>query len=160
VGDETKDMNNTSESSARNADRRGFTLLEVIIAMTIAGIGLLSLALLQDTAVKGNSLSGRFTQATFLAQGMLERIKEGNIVEDGTFGPMDMADTQVGAIIDAGTIIGIDECGEKGGPFDLQWQVAANTQWSRKITVNVSWNSVLGMVRNIRLASISRGGGE
>lgn len=141
-------------------NRKGFTLVEVLIAMVVASIGLLSLFMMQGHAVKGNMAGSECTQAVFLAQQTLERIKDGFLVSDGTFGFMDLSDTDENRILDAGKMEGIDGRGDMGGPFNLQWQVTANTEWSRRVTVNVSWNSIWGLTRHVRLRSISRGDGN
>lgn len=147
-------------NKASKGKRLGFTLLEVLIAMTVASIGLLSMASLQCAAVKGNTAGCRYTQATFLAQNMLERLKDGNIVESGTFGFMDMSQTKAGVVLTSGMQNGIDEESNKGGPFNLSWQIYTYSEWSRKLEVSVTWNSILGVVRNVRLFSISRGNGN
>lgn len=53
---------------------RGFTLLEVMIAMIILAIALLGLAGLQITSFRGNSLASQITEATTLAQDQLEQL--------------------------------------------------------------------------------------
>lgn len=50
----------------------GFTLVEVLIALTIFAIGLLALAGMQVTAIRGNSTSQSLTSATSLAEGTME----------------------------------------------------------------------------------------
>lgn len=141
-------------------NQRGFTLAEVLIAMVVATIGLLSLFMMQGYAVKGNMAGRECTQAVFLAQQTLEHIKEGFLVADDTFGCMDLSDTDANRILYAGNMEGIDGRGDMGGPFNLQWQVTANTEWSRRVTVNVSWDSIWGLRRHVRLRSISRGDGN
>lgn len=155
-----KHMTGFHGSKFGSSTPRGFTILEVLIALFVATVGLISLSSMQATAIKGNGASNESTRATFLAQGMLERIKDGNMVKDGTFGYIDMAGIEPGMIQDFGLFAGIDEKGEKGGPFNLQWQVANHTDWSRRVTVNVSWNSILGITRNVSLTSVSRGDGS
>ena len=53
---------------------RGFTLLEVMIAMVILAVSLLGLAGLQMVSLNSNSLASQITEATTLAQDRLERL--------------------------------------------------------------------------------------
>lgn len=53
----------------------GITLVEVLITVLVLAIGLLGIAALQTTAMTGNYTSYQYTQAAFLAQSMLERIR-------------------------------------------------------------------------------------
>ncbi len=53
----------------------GFSLIEVLISLTILAVGLLGLALLQTTAVKGNEIANKSTVAHELAQDTLERFR-------------------------------------------------------------------------------------
>jgi type IV pilus assembly protein PilV len=53
----------------------GFSLIEVLVALSILAVGLLALALLQVTAVKGNAVASKWTVATHLAQDRLERFR-------------------------------------------------------------------------------------
>ncbi|MGA6993527.1 MAG: type IV pilus modification protein PilV [Candidatus Deferrimicrobiaceae bacterium] len=53
----------------------GFSLIEVMVSLTILAVGLLSLALLQTTAIKGNSLASKSTVATQLAQDQMEQFR-------------------------------------------------------------------------------------
>jgi len=54
---------------------RGFTLLEVLIALLIFSIGLLGMAGLLILSVKANHSAYLRTQATFLAQSMADRMR-------------------------------------------------------------------------------------
>ena len=53
----------------------GFTLIEVLIAIVILSVGLLSLAQMMVLATRSNSLSGHMTSSTALAREQLERLK-------------------------------------------------------------------------------------
>ena len=53
----------------------GFSLIEVLIALTILAIGLLAIASLQVTSVRGNFFSNNLMQATYVAQDRLEFLK-------------------------------------------------------------------------------------
>lgn len=54
--------------------QNGFTLVEVLIAMTILSIGILGIAGLAGTAVKSSSYSQAITQANNLAQEKIETL--------------------------------------------------------------------------------------
>jgi len=55
-------------------EQNGFTLLEVIIALFIFSIGLLAVASMQMTAIKGNYFSGTLTEATSWAADQMETL--------------------------------------------------------------------------------------
>ena len=52
----------------------GFTLLEVIVAISILTFGLLAVASMQTTAIRGNYNAAHITEATTLAQDTLEEL--------------------------------------------------------------------------------------
>ncbi len=54
---------------------RGFTLIEVLIAMVIFSVGFLGLSAITMTTIRGLSFSNKLTTATTLAQDKLEEIK-------------------------------------------------------------------------------------
>ena len=53
---------------------KGFTLIELMIALTVFAIGLLSIAGMQVKALEVNSRASSLTVATALAEGILEEI--------------------------------------------------------------------------------------
>lgn len=54
--------------------QKGFTLVELLIALTIFAIGLLAVAGMQITAIKTNSSANTLTGATAFAEGVLEEV--------------------------------------------------------------------------------------
>ncbi len=61
--------------SAPQGSQAGFTLVEVLVALTILVIGLLGVALLQVVSIQGNTFSREMAVATALGQDMLEKLK-------------------------------------------------------------------------------------
>ena len=56
-------------------NNKGFTLIEVLVAMVILSIGLLGTAALITGIINGNKVSNRITTATVLAQDKMEDIR-------------------------------------------------------------------------------------
>lgn len=144
------------------AAESGFTLIEVLIAMLIATMGLLALAMMQGNAIQANSFSNKLTQATILAQAKMEQLNSTLLSTDNADDAR-AADLNVGA---HAPLEGIDVHGhhdpDHPGPFTLQWAVAPNTDYSRKITVTVTWTSSLpgfgmGKIHKVEFSSVTRG---
>lgn len=57
-------------------DIKGFTLIEVLIVMAIFSIGILAVATMQVTATKGNASARRITEATALAETLIENLMQ------------------------------------------------------------------------------------
>jgi type IV pilus assembly protein PilV len=57
-----------------NHKQKGFSLIELLIAITILSIGLLALASLQGTALNGSVVASRVATCTSLAQGQLDEL--------------------------------------------------------------------------------------
>lgn len=60
--------------------QRGFSLIEVLVALLVMSIGLLGAAALQLNALKYTDSSAMRTQASFIAYDMLDRIRANNAV--------------------------------------------------------------------------------
>jgi type IV pilus assembly protein PilV len=54
---------------------KGFSLLEVMIGLIFLAIGLLAIASMHVTSLRGGFVSGNLMQATYIAQDRLERLK-------------------------------------------------------------------------------------
>lgn len=55
-------------------NQKGFSLIELIIAITIFAVGLLAVTSMQMTSVKGNADSQYISEATYLGQEQLEKL--------------------------------------------------------------------------------------
>lgn len=56
-------------------ETEGFTLVEVLIAVLLLGIGMLSMATLAGTVINGNAFSRKMTTASTLAEDKLEEVQ-------------------------------------------------------------------------------------
>ena len=130
------------------SDKRGFTLLEVLIAILIFVVGVLAVATMNVNAIRGNRLGNEVTQATSLAQMQIEALKRADI---------DSAALAPGHYDDPNNPI--DETGAHGGIFTRSWDVADNTAFSRIVTVTVQWTKGGGS-QLLALTTVTRGGGN
>ena len=120
---------------------RGFTLIEVLIAMAIFSVGILAVAGMQISNTKNNTTGNITTEATMLARQKMEELKTVSVVSD-----LDA--------LNGGT--------DMVGVYTRQWNVAnpLGGSTSRQITVTVSWNgNGPGQNRWVQLESITRGNG-
>lgn len=68
-------MNDFHSSSARTTRQSGFSMLEVMISIVIASIGLLGLASMQATGLKNSHSAYHRSQATVLAYDLADRMR-------------------------------------------------------------------------------------
>ena len=113
----------------RPSGEPGFSLIEVMVAILILTVGLLSLAQMMVLATNSNSLSGRMTSASALAKEQLERLKAAPFYTDP------LTRTRNPALQDGGDIDapggggfaqhydaeGIPVAG--GGQFEVRWEI-------------------------------------
>ncbi len=57
-------------------DKKGFTLIEMLVGLVLLAIGLLAIAGMQIKSVNGNFFSSNLTQASILAQDRLEALRQ------------------------------------------------------------------------------------
>jgi type IV pilus assembly protein PilV len=67
-----------------SSNERGFTLLEVLIALLILSIGLLGLAALQTVGLRSNQMAVLRTQATHQAYDMTDRMRANPVATDAS----------------------------------------------------------------------------
>lgn len=131
----------------------GFTLIEVLIAISIFAIGLLAVAALQITAFRSNRVGDELTKATMLAQMQVEALKGADF---------NSATLVAGNYVDANNPI--DETGANGGRFTRTWTITNNTTFSRRVDVTVGWSTmeavgIGGGNRSVVMSTLTRGGG-
>jgi len=115
----------------------GFSLIEVLISLTILAVGLLGLALLQTTAVKGNEIANKSTVAHELAQDTLERFRRvawANVISQADTTAFNTTPTPIyaslpGAAGDSVTV--------RGTTYYRIWRVDPNVATAKLKTITV-----------------------
>lgn len=123
------------------AEKDGFSLIEVLISLTILAVGLLGLALLQTTAVKGNEIANKSTVATELAQDTLERFRRvawANVLSQADTAAFNATQTPIYASLPASAG---DSVTVRGTTYYRIWRVDPNvaTATLKTITVWCCW---------------------
>ena len=116
-------------------NKKGFTLIEVLVGLILLAVGLLAIATMQITAVKGNFFGHYLTQASYVGQDRLEFLD--NL-------PINSGQLQAGNYNDGTVTI-------SGIVFNRSYSVAVNGE-IRVITYTVAWND--GVNRSISFATI------
>jgi len=76
-----KQKSNGNAANKVFKDSKGFTLLEVIMAISILTIGILAVASMQALAIRGNAISRVYTESTDRAQDMAEKLLSSNLAD-------------------------------------------------------------------------------
>ncbi len=101
--------------------KKGFSLIEVLIALVILAVGILAMGKLQIGSIKGNSFSQEVTQATVLAQTKLEGLRKM---------PFDDSNLSDGHH---------DEGALGGSGFSRSYDVQSTSATLKALTVTVQW---------------------
>jgi prepilin-type N-terminal cleavage/methylation domain-containing protein len=115
--------------------QRGFSLIEVLIGLIFLAIGLLAIAALQATSIRGNFFSNNLMQATYVAQDRLEFLK--NL-------PLDSPALQAGNYNPIPAIL-------SGVVFNQSYTVVVSGDL-KTIHYTVTWND--GMNHNVTFSTI------
>jgi len=154
---------------------KGFTLIELMIAITVLGVGILALIQMQVAAINGNSSANYMTTATTLAQDQIEQLNNLSFFDTA------LADTNTGnngALTnppnaasfdqtDPNNLNPVDAIDERGGTTGLRryrrfWNIADNTpiQGVKTVVVFVYWGTVnagTGLTSHRVMISTTRG---
>ena len=94
---------------------RGFTLIEVMIAIVILTVGLLTLAQTMVIATNANALSGRMTASAALAKAQLELLKAAPFYTD----PANISAASINSMLQVGGDINANQTVGSQDLFDL-----------------------------------------
>jgi type IV pilus assembly protein PilV len=115
----------TTRSLCSRKSEQGFSLIEVLIAISILAIGLLAVASMQGSASKNNVLAGSRTEAATLASEQMETL----LSLDWDDGLLDPGDHQL-----------------VRGRYTISWNVVDNAiiDSTKTITLSVTWSDYGG----------------
>lgn len=128
------------EVLARAKSEGGFTLIEVIIAISILSFGLLAVATMQVSAIRGNAVAEWDTEATTWAGDQLENLAcldwDDALLQDTDGDGVNGLD-DTGFDNDPGTAGDGDQAPVVQGRYTIQWNVADNVLIGDTKTVHV-----------------------
>ncbi len=120
----------------RSKKTKGFSLIEVLIALVILSISLLALAGLMATTTRNNSYGGHLTEAVTFAQ---ERLEQFRVTSYASVTSSAAPVTQTGV--------------PSGIPYSLNWVVVPNGgDTLRRITITITWND--GIAHSFSIATV------
>lgn len=124
-------------------NNQAFTILEVLIAMAVLAIGLLSLVTMQVTAIKGNAIANRITEESSFCADQIEKLlaldwNHADLVDDKA--PNGIAGLNARDATADGSLVTPD------GIYTIYWNVADNTPMpdTKKIRVIIARNNNAG----------------
>jgi type IV pilus assembly protein PilV len=120
-------------------DKRGFSLLELLVGICLLSIGIMALATLQSRGIRGNDIGNRTTEAIALAQDQLEQLV--NSAGAGNF-PLSIPNPNPFPDPNNPT----NGTGSGGGIFTRSWEIQNDTPIpdSQTILLTVSWMDIIG----------------
>lgn len=119
-----------------------FTFIEILVAVVILSVGLLSISGLVTTVIRGNAQSKRMTIAVSLAQAKIEELK------NESYDDSDLSDSNTGNNSDLSSTTSVDHSesdidgeGNSGGMYTRIWNVADDTPSAnmKTITIIIKW---------------------
>ncbi|MHC4677043.1 MAG: type IV pilus modification PilV family protein [Planctomycetota bacterium] len=122
-------MHRRQSGIGNTMNERGFSLLEVVVALGIFSIGILAIAGLQITATSGNATARFGTEAATLAQDVVERLLSIDYVRDSV--PLRSEFNSAAN--------GTRAYQDPSGRYTIDWTVSGpDTPIDRAITINVT----------------------
>jgi prepilin-type N-terminal cleavage/methylation domain-containing protein len=138
----------TSTRGRLNRSTSGFTLIEVMIVISILTFGLLALAAMQIHAMKGSDRGRHSMDATAIAQNKMEQLQQDPWTSiAATVGFAADPDEQNTVFVDGGS--------SSEETYSVSHQITdLIASFTRAIDVQVSWTEESGEARSVTLSSI------
>jgi type IV pilus assembly protein PilV len=119
----------------KKSNEKGFSLIEILIAITVFAIGILAVNMMQVTAIKGNSFANDLTKASTLAQDRMEKLiglSYTDTLNNDTNGNGKTGLDDTNATADHNDVDGM---------YNIFWNIAENCPIdnTKKIRVIVTW---------------------
>jgi len=124
----------------QDTNQQGFTLIEILIAITIFSIGILAVAVMQVSSIKGNSFANGLTEAVTLAQDKMEELMSLD------YGDNDLLDVDLNGAAGLAETVNADDSINADGSnpgqgtnarYDVFWNIADNTPFAHTKTISV-----------------------
>lgn len=160
----------------QHTNQQGFTLIEILIAVTVFAIGILAVASMQISSIKGNSSASGLTEAATLAEEKMEELMaigydDARLIDTDGDGTNQDADND--GIDDGGDDFGLDDYPQnpKGAPYldqdfftpsqigpsqyNIYWNIAEDEPITNNKTIRVivTWQGE-GRARRVTLNSV------
>ena len=138
---------NNMERTFKSDREKGFTLIEVLVAISILCFGLLGVAVMQASAIRGNALASDVTEGTVWASEYLERLMRTAVADYNDADLSDSDGDSTGGLEDHTS--GTADHQEVKGRYNIYWNVAPNAAAANTKTINVivSWRGQFGTKR-------------
>ena len=138
----------------KRSNEKGFSLIEIMIAITVFAIGILAVGKMQITAIKGNSFANGLTRAATLARDRMEKLIGLSYTDPLNFdndGDGTNQDLNNDGIDDNGNNFGLDDTNATAdhndpnnpveGRYNIFWNIATDhpINNTKEIRVIVTW---------------------
>jgi len=132
-------------------DEQGFTLIEVLIAVAIFSIGILSVNVMQTTSIKGNSAANNITEATKWGVDQMEKFLAMDyanplLFDDDNGGVYVLANGSTGTA--DGSTPSLDNT------YNIYWNVTDNAPIANTKTIEVIVTWVRSMPKSVTMTFI------
>ncbi len=138
-------MKTTNPTPDRSA--QGFTLIEVIVAMGLFGVGMMTLTGMQLHAMNGRSSGRHMTQAAAIAETQMEQLQRAAWTAVAVTGGWSTAVTVNNTV--QGTPDQVEQV------YTLDWRITdLVANWTRTLDVRVRWDDLKRPGRSLVITSV------